>query len=133
MTAEQELNQLRAQYQAVCELLWQTVATCAPDTHRLTVAPAAENPLWELTFLRADEGKKIEICAATIPELDEQTKKKLVRMLRGTDKKLTDAMTELELRHPAAYLVQKLSDRIVYKVNDEGSAGSWASVGRTNE
>lgn len=122
LTPAQELAQLRQQYQAVSELLWETIRTAAPDTHEITIAPHASTPLWELAFVRAagpdgqpDPTGRMRVLAATIPELTEQEKKHVVRFLRGTDKPIEDAMLEFKLPHPPSYLVAKIADRITWK------------------
>lgn len=127
---EQQLQQLRMQYAGVSELLWETIRTLAPESHEATVSPHASNPLWELAFVRAEkDGKpdptgRMRICAATIPEMTESQKKKIVRFLRGTNRPLEDAMRECEIPHPLVYVEQRISDRV--KWNPESSL--WDSI-----
>lgn len=122
LTPQQEIAQLRQQYQAVSELLWETIHTLAPETHEAVVLPHASNPLWELCFVRVEaaDGKpdpsgKMRICAATVPEITEQEKKRVVRFLRGTDRPIEDAIAEFKLAFPATYLEAKIADRIRWK------------------
>lgn len=119
-TPEQELAQLRQQYSAVCEMLWETVRSMSPDSHEVAVSPHASDPLWELSFLRteSEDGSKpdptgrIRICASTIPEITEQEKKRVVRYLRGTPVPMTDALRALELPHPPTYVELKIQNYI---------------------
>ena len=129
LTPQQEISQLRQQYAAVSELLWETIHTLAPETHEAVVLPHASNPLWELAFVRVagpdgqpDPSGKMRICAATIPEITEQEKKRVVRFLRGTDRPIEDALGELKLPFPATYLEAKIADRIKWENK------TWVSV-----
>jgi hypothetical protein len=132
LSPQQEIASLRQQYQAVSEMLWETIHQLAPETHEVTVPGAASNPLWELFFLRpekqdaGDPVARVRICAATIPELSEQDKKRVVRFLRGTGTPLEAALAHLSLRHPPLYVEQKIKDRIKWGTVD-GQPG-WESI-----
>lgn len=116
---EQQLSQLRMQYAAVSEMLWETIREAGPASHEVEVSPNASDPLWELCFLRAagPDGKpdpkgRIRICASTIPEMTESQKKRIIRFLRGTGHPLEDAMRECEIPHPLTYVESKIADRL---------------------
>lgn len=137
LTPQQEISQLRQQYNAVSELLWEVVRLSNPDTHEISLLPHASDPLWELSFIRAElDGKpdpsgKIRICASTIPEITESQKKRVVRLLRGTSTSLPEAMTQLQIPHPISYVEKKISDRLEWKPNSETdptAGGIWESV-----
>lgn len=143
-TSAQELASLRQQYNAVSELLWETIRTLAPQTHEVTVLPRASNPLWEICFVRAegkdgkpDETGRMRICAALIPEMTEAEKKRVVRFLRGTSRPLEDALAEFQLPHPISYVEAKIADRIKWttaavtsdtKTHPAGIRQEWTSV-----
>lgn len=129
-TPEQQLSQLRSQHEALSQLLWQVIRAASPEEHTITVLPGASDPLWEIWCNRSEvDGKPdptgaIRVCAATIPELTEHEKKKVVRYLRGTDRPLGEALHALKLRHPMAYVEQKIADRIKFNATDR----RWESV-----
>jgi hypothetical protein len=135
---QQVMQELIQRHAAVSEALWETIRTLAPDTHEVTVSSHASDPLWDLRFIRVagpdgkpDPSGRIRICAATIPELTEHDKKRLVRYLRGTDTPLEQALAHFRLEHPVAYVAAKLSDRIRWNPGtpgDEGNAAHWESV-----
>lgn len=137
LTKDQQITQLRQQYAAVSELLWESIRVLAPDAHEVTVLPQASNPLWQLAFLRAQgaDGKpdptgRMRICAATIPELTEQEKKKVVRFLKGTGVPIEDALKEFQLPHPVGYVETRIADRIKWVPTDpkSGPEGTWQPV-----
>jgi hypothetical protein len=99
---EQRLTQLSRQNGELCQMLWEAVRKAAPDTHRL-------------------EGK-VELLAGTHLEITEQEKKRVVRLLRGTATPIQEAIAQLGLPHPPAYVEAKIADRIAWK------DGTWISV-----
>ena len=118
-TPEQQLQQLRMQHSATCEILWESLRTLAPDTHKVTIIPRASNPLWELVFARepGPDGKpsadgKMVIYASTMAEMTEQQKKKLVRFLKGSMRSIEEAIEEIGTPFPAMYVEVKVKDRI---------------------
>ena len=122
MTAEQEAAQARQQYRAVAQYLWEMIQKFSPETNDIIVPSAVSNPLWELAFLKVEVDGKIDpnlirICACTRPEITDQEKKRLVRLLKGTNKSIVEAMAELKLDFPATYVELKIYDRIRWSNN----------------
>ncbi len=117
-------------------MLWQLVQLHAPETHELELDETGIDPLWQIAFARGSADGKIRVLAGTMPEITEQQKKRVVRLLRGTSKTMVDALAELGLEHPAAYVEKKVADRIAWKqvpvADESGHPGSvvhrWESV-----
>jgi hypothetical protein len=118
---EQRLTQLSRQNGELCQMLWEAVRKAAPDTHRLELPPKAGDPLWLLAFNAGSDGK-VELLAGTHLEITEQEKKRVVRLLRGTATPIQEAIAQLGLPHPPAYVEAKIADRIAWK------DGTWISV-----
>lgn len=64
----------------------------------------------------------MELLAGTHPEITEQEKKRIVRLLRDTTNKIEEAVAFLKLPFPPAYVEQRIADHLTWK------DGKWQSV-----
>lgn len=132
---QQEIAQLRQQYRAVGQYLWLAIRELRGDEHEITLKTDAIDPLWALAFLQVSDDKgemdlsRIQILAGTEPPMTEQEKKRLVRQLRGTNKKLTEVLAGLKLNFPQAYVERFISDRVKWDVEKK----IWVNTGTESE
>lgn len=126
----QELISLRREKAALSQILWNLVTMAAPDTHKIEVSPAPTDPLWQLAFVRSSDQESGKVCllAGTIPEITEQEKKRVVRLLRGTTKPMHEALAELKIPHPSAYVEDKIKAHLVWKEHTDSNGGFWESI-----
>lgn len=133
----QELIALRREKAALSEMLWNLVRQAHPETHEAEVSPAAEDPLWQIAFVRSSDEKsgKIRILAGTIKPITEQEKKRVVRLLRGTATPMHTALAQLELdRFPPSYVEQQITAHLKWHPAEPnattplGVSGHWKSI-----
>lgn len=125
-TPEQELLQLRRQNDAMSQLMWELVRQSNPETHRAEMPTAVSDPLWQLVFVPGSKDGTTTILAGTMLPITEQEKKRVVRLLRGTNKKMEDALRELGLEFPAAYVEKQIGDYIKWGTVSHQSG--WESI-----
>lgn len=128
-----ELQQLRLQKDALSQLLWEVVRKASPETETIEVSSAVSDPLWLLAFVPGSKEGTTKILAGTMPPITEQEKKRVVRLLRGTNTPMGAALLELKLPYPPSYVEKQIAAHLVWKKsgNDDGgagSAGTWESV-----
>lgn len=118
------------------QLMWELVRQSNPETHIAEVAASASDPLWLIAFVPGSEGK-VKILAGANQPITEQEKKRVVRLLRGTSKPMTEALTELRLEFPSAYVEKQISEHLVwdnsgkYPEGDSRIGGFWQSKNPT--
>lgn len=98
----------------------------APETHDIEVATTPSDPLWQLVFgPSADEKSgRVRILAGAIKPMTEQDKKRVVRLLRGTDRQLIDVLIELRMVWPPSYVEAQIATHLKWSEETK----QWASV-----
>lgn len=110
------------------QIIWNLVRKYEPDEEQVVVSSLASDELWQLAFVQADakntDPTLVRILAGLLPPITEAEKKKVVRLLRGTDKPMHEALAELELPHQPTYVEKQIRPHLVW----DKATGAWNSV-----